>query len=122
MSLNDKYAKLVQYAQASNVENLTVVEQDSVLYVTGSATAPIKDRIWALYNEIDPDMRSGDLVLKIDLIPGGEEIYEVKSGDSLSKIAKNYTGMTWQKIYEANKDQIKDPNLIHPGQKLVIPL
>jgi nucleoid-associated protein YgaU len=122
MSLNDKYAKLVQYAQASNVENLTVVEQDSVLYVTGSATAPIKDRIWALYDEIDPDMRSGDLVLKIDLIPGGEEIYEVKSGDSLSKIAKNYTGMTWQKIYEANKDQIKDPNLIHPGQKLVIPL
>ncbi|NDV95633.1 LysM peptidoglycan-binding domain-containing protein [Dysgonomonas sp. 521] len=122
MSLNDKYAKLVQYAQASNVENLTVVEQDSVLYVTGSATAPVKDRIWALYDEIDPDMRSGDLVLKIDVIPGGEEIYEVKAGDSLSKIAKNYPGMTWQKIFEANKDQLKDPNIIHPGQKLVIPL
>lgn len=122
MSLNDKYAKLVQYAQASNVENLTIVEREGVLYVTGSTTAPVKDRIWALYDEIDPDMRSGDLVLKIDVIEGGEEIYEVKSGDSLSKIAKNYPGMTWQKIYEANKDQIKDPNIIHPGQKLVIPV
>ncbi|MDR0824741.1 MAG: LysM peptidoglycan-binding domain-containing protein [Prevotella sp.] len=122
MSLNDKYAKLVQYAQASNVENLTVVEQDSVLYVTGAATAPVKDQIWDLYNEIDPDMRSGDLVLKIDVVSGGEEVYVVKSGDSLSKIAKNYPGITWQKIFEANKDQIKDPNLIYPGQKLVIPL
>ncbi|MFV0332057.1 MAG: LysM peptidoglycan-binding domain-containing protein [Dysgonomonas sp.] len=120
MSLKDKYAKLVQYAQASNVENLSVVEQDNVLYVNGSATSPVKERIWALYDEIDPDMRSGDLVLKIDVISGGEEIYEVKSGDSLSKIAKKYPGMTWQKIYEANRDQIKDPNIIHPGQKLVI--
>jgi nucleoid-associated protein YgaU len=122
MNLNDKYAKLVQYAQASNVENLTVTEQDNVLYVTGTATAPVKDRIWALYDEIDPDMRSGDLVLKIDVVSGGEVIYEVKSGDSLSKIAKNYPGMTWQKIFEANKDKIKDPNLIHPGQKLIIPV
>lgn len=121
MSLKDKYAKLVQYAQASNVENLSVVEQDNVLYVNGSATSPVKEHIWALYDEIDPDMRSGDLVLKIDVISGGEETYEVKSGDSLSKIAKKYPGMTWQKIYEANRDQIKDPNIIHPGQKLVIP-
>ncbi len=121
MSLKDKYAKLVQYAQASNVENLSVVEQDNVLYVNGLATSPVKERIWALYDEIDPDMRSGDLVLKIDVISGGEETYEVKSGDSLSKIAKKYPGMTWQKIYEANRDQIKDPNIIHPGQKLVIP-
>ncbi|MDR2950820.1 MAG: LysM peptidoglycan-binding domain-containing protein [Prevotella sp.] len=121
MSLKDKYAKLVQYAQASNVENLSVVEQDNVLYVNGSATSTVKERIWALYDEIDPDMRSGDLVLKIDVISGGEETYEVKSGDSLSKIAKKYPGMTWQKIYEANRDQIKDPNIIHPGQKLVIP-
>ncbi len=121
MSLKDKYAKLVQYAQASNVENLSVVEQDNVLYVNGSATSPVKERIWALYDEIDPDMRSGDLVLKIDVISGGEETYEVKSGDSLSKIAKKYPGMTWQKIYEANRDQIKDPNIIHPGQKLVLP-
>ncbi len=50
--------------------------------------------------------------------------YVVKSGDSLSKIAKELYGdaKRWPEIYEANKALIGDnPNLIHPGQKLVIP-
>ncbi|MDQ3290091.1 MAG: LysM peptidoglycan-binding domain-containing protein [Bacteroidota bacterium] len=52
-----------------------------------------------------------------------KEYYTVKSGDSLSKIAKELYGnaQEWHKIHQANLDQIKDPNLIHPGQKLVIP-
>ncbi|MGH9884837.1 MAG: LysM peptidoglycan-binding domain-containing protein [bacterium] len=49
--------------------------------------------------------------------------YTVASGDSLSKIAKHLYGdaNAWRKIYEANKDQIKNPDLIHPGQVLKIP-
>lgn len=122
MSLQDKYAKLLSYAQSSGIKDLKVTEQNNVLYVNGSATASVKDAIWKIYNEIDPDMRAGDLVLNIEVVTGGEEIYEVKSGDSLSKIATKYPGMTWQKIYEANKDVIKDPNLIHPGLKIKIPV
>ena len=51
------------------------------------------------------------------------KIYEVKSGDSLSKIAKHEYGdaNAWPKIFEANKDILKDPNKIFPGQKLKIP-
>jgi nucleoid-associated protein YgaU len=51
------------------------------------------------------------------------KVYVVKSGDSLSKIAKQELGdaSRWPEIYEANKDQIKDPNLIHPGQELKLP-
>lgn len=54
---------------------------------------------------------------------GREESYVVVSGDSLSKIAKRYYGdaQQWRRIYDANRDQVKDPDLIHPGQRLKIP-
>ncbi len=50
-------------------------------------------------------------------------IYEVKPGDSLSRIAKAEYGNAneWNRIYEANKDILKDPDKIYPGQKLKIP-
>jgi nucleoid-associated protein YgaU len=53
-----------------------------------------------------------------------KQIYVVKSGDSLSKIAKELMGdaKRWPEIYELNKELIgDDPNLIHPGQELKIP-
>lgn len=55
--------------------------------------------------------------------PPATREYTVKSGDSLSKIAKQYYGdaADWKKIHEANKDKIKDPDMIFPGQKIIIP-
>lgn len=52
-----------------------------------------------------------------------EKTYVVVSGDSLSKIAKREYGNAndWPRIFEANKDILKDPNKIYPGQKLKIP-
>jgi len=52
-----------------------------------------------------------------------ERTYEVQPGDSLSKIAKREYGDAnqWNRIFEANKDVLKDPNKIFPGQKLKIP-
>jgi nucleoid-associated protein YgaU len=49
--------------------------------------------------------------------------YTVVAGDSLSRIAKREygDGNAWNRIYEANRDIIKDPDLIHPGQTLKIP-
>jgi len=56
-------------------------------------------------------------------VPPPEQFYTVAAGDSLSKIAKRYYGDAnqWRKIFEANQDQISNPDLIHPGQKLKIP-
>ena len=122
MSLQDKYAQLISYAKSSNVSDLSVSEQDNVLHVSGKTTASVKDQIWNIYDQIDPDMRAGDMVLSIDVLAGSDEIYVVQSGDSLSKIATKYPGMTWQKIFDANKDTIKNPDLIHPGQKIRIPV
>jgi len=52
-----------------------------------------------------------------------EMAYRVAPGDSLSKIAQQIYGDAnkWRRIYEANTDQIKNPDLIHPGQILKIP-
>lgn len=122
MGLQDKYAELLKHAQDKGVQNLSIQEQDGVLYVSGETTTMIKDELWNIYNTIDPEMRSGDLVLNIEVIPGSEVIHEVQKGESLSLIAKKYSNMTWQKIFEANKDILKDPNKIFPGQKLKIPL
>jgi nucleoid-associated protein YgaU len=54
---------------------------------------------------------------------GQEQIYTVVAGDSLSKIAKRYYGDAnqWRRIHEANRDQVTNPDLIHPGQRLKIP-
>ncbi len=52
-----------------------------------------------------------------------ERTYTVQSGDSLSKIAQREYGNAgdWQRIYEANRGLISNPDLIHPGQVLTIP-
>lgn len=55
---------------------------------------------------------------------GVSEIYVVQKGDTLQKISSKMYGTTkkWKKIFEANKDVLKNPDKIRPGQKLVIPL
>ncbi len=52
-----------------------------------------------------------------------QKVYVVVSGDSLSKIAQREYGdaNAWNQIYEANRDLLKDPDKIFPGQKLKIP-
>jgi nucleoid-associated protein YgaU len=126
MALNEKYRGLIDIAKREKVAELSAREEGGVLYVTGKAPSEAaKQKVWDAYSAVDPDMRAGDLVLNLDVAAGAEAStdasYTVQKGDSLSKIAKKYPGLTWQKIYEANKDQIKDPDLIYPGQKLVIP-
>jgi nucleoid-associated protein YgaU len=120
--LRDKYQSLITMAEGSGVTDLNIQEQDNVLHIHGTAPSEaVKQQLWDEYNRLDPDMRSGDVMLNLDVAAGSETIYTVVSGDSLSKIATKYPGLTWQKIFEANRDQIKNPDLIHPGQKLRIP-
>ena len=121
MSLTDKYKSLISLANSSGLSNLKVEEKGAVLKMTGTASSEaIKNKLWVAYAVIDPDMRAGDLVLDI-AVAAASAVYEVKKGDTLGKIAKLYPGMTWKKIYEANKDIIKNPDLIFPGQKFKIP-
>ena len=126
MAVREKYQSLLDLAGQGGVGDLQVSEEGDVLHVSGTAPSEeVKQRLWDEYNRIDPDMRSGDLVMNISVGGGGqggggEETYTVKSGDTLSKIGHHH-GVSWQDIFEANKDTIKDPDKIFPGQTLRIP-
>lgn len=124
-SLRNKYQQLIDAANSKGVSNLEVRQDENVLYIDGTApSSDVKNEIWDLYNQIDPDYRAGDLVLNINSYGGDDdssmEEYTVESGDSLSKIGKKY-GVSWKEIYDNNKDQIDNPDLIQPGWKLKIP-
>jgi nucleoid-associated protein YgaU len=120
MALQDKYAELVSAATHAGVANLQVREQDGVLYIDGdAATAEVKDQLWDVYEKLDPDFRSADVVMNITA--PAASTYEVKGGDNLTKIGKKF-GKTWQEVYNANKNVIGDnPDHIKVGQVLQIP-
>ncbi|MCS6933586.1 MAG: SH3 domain-containing protein [Chitinophagales bacterium] len=73
MSLSAKYKPLIDAAQNGQVRNLQVREQDGVLYIDGEASAAVKQQLWDLYDKIDPDYVSGDLVLNINSTAGVPE-------------------------------------------------
>lgn len=68
MSLQDKYKQLIDTASASGATDLNVREQDGVLYVDGNVpSGAIKDQLWNIYGQIDPDFRAGDLILNVNV-------------------------------------------------------
>jgi uncharacterized protein YgiM (DUF1202 family) len=68
MALSDKYAELLQTATTLGVANLSSAEQDGVLHISGTAKSTADyDALWALYDKIDPNMTSGDLMMNIDV-------------------------------------------------------
>lgn len=125
MSIQEKYQSLLELAN-QNGTSYTLSEANGVLHVDGTAPSDeAKQQLWDEYNRLDPDYRTGDLMLNITTAGaaaggGGPSTYTVQSGDSLSKIGTKY-GISWQQIFEANRDKIDDPDKIFPGQELTIP-
>ena len=119
--LLDKYSTLIDMANSLGVSDLKVTEGEGFITIAGHAGADVKKQLWAEYGVIDPDYRSGDLVLNIDSSNADSSTtYTVQSGDSLSKIGSKYS-ISWQAIFEANRDKLDNPDMIHPGQELTIP-
>lgn len=66
--LQEKYKELIDAAQNSGVQNLQIREQAGVLYLDGEASGgQIKDNLWSIYNHLDPDFRTGDLIMNINV-------------------------------------------------------
>ena len=74
MALQEKYRELLDVASARGVTNLQVREQDNVLYIDGEApSGAIKDELWQVYEKLDPNFRSGDVIININvstMVPG----------------------------------------------------
>jgi nucleoid-associated protein YgaU len=125
MGLRDKYAYAISTAKGKF--DGSAQEKDGKLYFVGSVKSEDeKNEIWNAIKTI-PDWRN-EIVADIKVTGGGAaapaaKTYTVKSGDTLSRIAKEYLGDSnaYMKIFEANRDQLKNPDLIKPGQVLKIP-
>jgi nucleoid-associated protein YgaU len=124
MGLRDKYAYAI--SQAKGKFDGRAEERDGKLYFTGSVkTENEKNEIWTAIKTI-PDWKD-EIVADIKVTGGpaaaAAKTYTVKAGDTLSAIAKAELGSAnaYMKIFEANRDQLSDPDKIKPGQVLKIP-
>jgi nucleoid-associated protein YgaU len=124
--LQAKYQSLLEMANSNGWQYGLSGGDDGVLHI--DATVPdeaAKQQLWGEYARIDPDYQSSDLILNVNVGesvggPGAGSTYTVAAGDNLTKIGAKY-GLTWQQVYDANRDIISDPDMIHPGQELKIP-
>jgi nucleoid-associated protein YgaU len=119
----EKYKDLEALASKLGIQDFKMADAGGKVSISGRTTYQLeKDLLWdgikkhaGWENEVAADIKTE----KNDVFG----YYTVQSGDSLSKIAKSVydDGNRYMDIFNANTDQLKDPNLIKPGQKLVIP-
>ena len=126
MGLRDKYSHAVQTAKDLRMQG-SADERDGKLYFKGTTqTQEEANKIWDAIKTI-PDWKN-EVVADIKATggaasAGGSQTYTVKPGDTLSQIAKDHLGdaNAYIDIFNANKDQLKDPDKIKPGQVLKMP-
>ena len=127
MGLRDKYSYAIQTAKDLRMQG-SAEEREGKLYFKGTTqTQEEANKIWDAIKTI-PDWRN-DIIADIQATGGGAaapaaaQTYTVKPGDTLSKIAKQLLGdaNAYMEIFNANTDQLTDPNKIQPGQVLKIP-
>ncbi len=121
----EKYQSLLELANQNGTTYELSEGDGGTLVVTGTApSAEAKQQLWDEYERLDPEFRSGDLILNIglaDAAGGGGHTYTVESGDNLTRIGKQY-GIPWKSIWDANRDILHHPDKIYPGQELKIPI
>lgn len=124
MSLQNKYSSVLKLGEELGVKDGFVQEEEGKLKIGGTAATEYqKNQMW---NEIKRVGGEAPSDLEADIKVETTAYYHkhtVEKGESLSLIAKHYyeDPMKYTKIFEANKNILDNPNVIHPGQELVIP-
>ncbi|HEX6545931.1 MAG TPA: LysM peptidoglycan-binding domain-containing protein [Bryobacteraceae bacterium] len=138
--LKNKYKSVLDLIPQKGVRLSHVHVQDNKLFVQGAAPSEqIKNDIWNQIKAVDPSYSDLTCDLTVDSsLPNaqaqaqaaaagagasGTRTYTVKPGDTLSKISKEFYGdaSRYQKIFEANRDKLENPDKIRAGQELTIP-
>lgn len=137
--LKAKYQNVLNTIKERGVVLAHLNMEGNKLYMQGAAPSEaIKNEVWNAIKATDPSYSDLTCDLSVDSSlpqPGaaaqaaagsassGTKSYTVRSGDTLSKIAKEFYGNAnqYQKIFEANRDKLHSPDVIREGQELVIP-
>lgn len=135
--LKQKYGSVLRTIEQTGVRMQNLHVENNKLYIRGEAPSEqAKNQVWDQIKLVDPSF--SDLMADLTVDPNapaqtaqqqqsgpasGGQTYTVQSGDSLSKIAKQFYGdaNAYMDIFNANQDKLNDPNKISPGQQLVIP-
>ena len=133
--LKAKYAPALQTIQDKGVVLSHINMDGAKLFIQGAAPSEaIKNEVWDKIKAVDASF--SDLTCDLSVDPSlpqpqaaaaaagaAGRTYTVKAGDTLSKIAKEFYGNAneYNKIFEANKDQLSSPDKINVGQELNIP-
>jgi len=124
MSVKEKYRAVLNLGEQLSVQDGDVKEENGVLKIKGrTRTLYEKDLLWDKIKEIGGPKPSD---IKANITVEDESVYHrhvVRSGESLSRIAKHYYGdpMKYKILFSANRDILNNPDIIYPDQVLVIP-
>lgn len=126
-TLKTKYASALKKITDTGTHLTNLHVQDNKLVVKGaSPSEQAKNEVWTAFKAVDANYADVSMDLKVDSslpAPARAETYTVQAGDTLSKISKQFYGNAnaYMKIFEANRDQLTDPDKIRVGQTLKIP-
>jgi len=134
--LKQKYQTVLTTADNEHIQFLNLHVQDNKLFIRAIAPSEeAKNKFWDQIKLVNPNADDVTAEINVDSSRAmgaaaggaggsqGGETYEIKSGDTLSKISKQFYGNAneYMRIFYANRDQLSDPDKIQAGQKLVIP-
>lgn len=124
MTVKEKYQSVLALGEKLNVQNGKVEEGNGVLKVWGTVETPYeKNQLWDAIKAVGGSNPS-DIIADIKVANTAYYTkHTVQKGESLSKIAKHYYDdmMQYKAIFNANRDILDNPDVIHPGQVLTIP-
>src|SRR5262245_25456841 len=124
--LKTKYQSVIRQVQAQGIQVANLhQQQDGKLFIKGTAPSlEAANKVWDEIKRINPKL--DDIMADFPVNPSmasANRTYTVKSGDTLSKISQQFYGNAkeYMRIFNANKDKLKDPDHISVGQELKIP-